>query len=111
MKEFFSSPYLIYPLITLGMIAEFKYNIVWAGNLSVFCLWIIVILAFFSLLLDSKELFKNDKSNSVKTGLFFLCLAVQVAIGWIGIAIFSFLAWFFLFIKKSAYKDELTQAN
>ena len=109
MKKFLLSPYLIYPLIISGMIAEFKYNLEWAGNLSLFCLWVMVILAFFALLLDGKELFETDESNSVKVGLFFLCLTVQVAVGWIVIAIFSFLAWLFLRIKKTAYKQELTK--
>ena len=111
MKQFLLSPYLVYPLIISGMIADFKYNIEWAGNLSIFCLWVIVIMGLFSLLVESKELFKEDASNSVKVALFFLCLAVQVAIGWTVIAVFSFLSWLFMFIKKTAHKKEVEKSN
>lgn len=111
MKEFLLSPYLVYPLLITGMIAEFKYNLEWAGNLSLFGLWLIVIIAFIGCLVDSKELFKKDNTNSIKIGLFFLCVAVQVAIGWIVIAVFSFMAWLFLFVKKQAYKDGLAKES
>jgi hypothetical protein len=110
MKEFFSSPYLIYPLIITGMIAEFKYNLEWAGNVSLFCLWSLILIAFMALLVDSKELFKK-KSNNAKMLLCALCLLVQIAIGWIFTAVFFAIGWFFLLVKKAAYYQELEKAN
>ncbi len=102
MKEFFSSPYLIYPLIIAGMIAEFKYSIEWAGNISMFALWFLIVVAFMALLVDGKELFKK-KSNNVKTILCAACLVVQVAVGWVFTAVFFAIGWVFLFVKKAAY--------
>ncbi len=110
MKEFFNSPYLIYPLIIAGMIAEFKYNLDWAGNVSLFALWCLIIIKFMSLLIDGKELFKN-KSNNAKILLCAACLLVQVAIGWVFTAVFFALGWFFLLVKKAAYYQELEKAN
>ena len=110
MKEFFSSPYLIYPLIIAGMIAEFRYNLEWAGNISLFALWILILATFTGLLVESKELFKK-KSNNSKMVLCAICLIVQIAIGWVFTAVFFAIGWFFLLVKKSAYYQELEKAN
>ncbi len=112
MKEFFSSPYLIYPLIITGMIGEFKYNAEWAGNISLFALWCLIVITFMALLVDSKELFKrNRKGNNAKMILIAACLVVQVAIGWVFTAMFFAIGWFFLLVKKLAYYQELEKAN
>tara|TARA_R100000541_G_scaffold58849_2_gene70857 strand:- start:665 stop:997 length:333 start_codon:yes stop_codon:yes gene_type:complete len=110
MKDFFSSPYLLYPLIIAGMIAEFRYNLVWAGNVSLFALWALIALTFMALFADSKELFEK-KSNNAKMILCAACLVVQIAIGWVFTAVFFAIGWFFLLVKKAAYYQEVEKAN
>ena len=110
MKEFILSPHLIYTLLIAGMIADFKYSVEWAGNLSLFALWVIILFAFLSLLADSKELFKK-KSDRVKMLMCLVCLLTQVAIGWIFTAVFFFLSWFFILIKKAIHEEELRNAG
>ena len=109
MKKILISPYLVYPLLIAGMIAEFKYNLEWAGDLSLFALWILIVTSFLSLLVDGKELFKS-KSNYAKMMLCAICLVVQIAIGWVFTAVFFAIGWFFILVKKAAYYQELEKA-
>lgn len=104
MKKFLSSPFLIYPLIIAGIIADFKYNVAWAGNLSLFSLWVLTISGFAALFIDSKELFKVDSYRVSKIAMSFVCVMVQVAAGWIVIAVLFLVVSCLLIGKRQSYE-------
>jgi len=106
--KYILSPYTTYPLISAGILADKFHGVEWAGNLSLFALWALIVLSLLLLLLPSSELFKNDKSNLVKKILGLLCIVTQVAAGWIVTAIFFSLTWAAFQIKKSVHESELS---
>ncbi len=106
MKDFLTSPYLLYPLIIAGMVAEFKYNLEWTGNLAMFATWFLIVISFLGLFLDSEKLFER-KTNVVKMTLLGSCLVVQIIVGWMVTATFFAAAWLLLVAKKMTHDEKL----
>lgn len=99
--------YTINISIIAGIAAEHLYGLEWAGNISMFCLWFIIIVSFLALMGDPEELFKGNHSRAIVIFLSCVSVLVQVAVGWTVTAAFYLTAVLFTWCKRKSYLDSL----
>ena len=105
---------IIWFSVSAGIVAEKWYGFEWAGNISIFIVWVFSIISLFFLAVpDEKILEANKDIGAVKKysfrAFYFSSVAIMLAAGWFITATASFIGFILVYAKTASAKEKASK--